>query len=234
MEKLTIRSCVIKKDRKSKTDFFAPETGPSAKKYVVMVNPTSFKHELSIKYDTASGADGKKSPLGTSAAQPKFQATQPEDLSFEVFIDGTGVIAATRTDVSQELTNLKSLLYFYDGKVHQTPVVYLTWGTFSFMGRLKTMGIKYTLFKPTGEPLRGKVSLTFTSYVSAAEEAKMANKTSPDLTHRIEVMAGDSLPLLCDRVYNNSMYYLQVARINGLRNFRKLEPGTTLSFPPLR
>jgi hypothetical protein len=126
------------------------------------------------------------------------------------------------------------MLYFYDGSIHQTPVVYLTWGSFSFLGRLKSMGIKYTLFKPNGEPLRGRVSLTFTSYLSAVEEAKKANKTSPDLTHRIEVVAGDSLPLLCHRIYRNSAYYLQIARINGLTNFRNLKPGTTLNFPPLR
>ena len=224
MEKLTIWTCTIQKNGVAK-----PNTKPSAKKYQVMVNPTSFTHAAAITYTT-----DKNAPAGVSAAQPKFQATQPESLTFEVLIDATGVIDADRTDLGDELTNIKSMLYFYDGQIHQTPVVYLTWGSFSFLGRLKSMGIKYTLFKPNGEPLRGRVSLTFTSYLSAVEEAKKANKTSPDLTHRIEVMAGDSLPLLCHRVYRNSAYYLQIARINGLTNFRNLKPGTTLSFPPLR
>ncbi len=224
MEKLTIWTCTIQTNGVAK-----PNTKASAKKYQVMVNPTSFTHAAAITYTT-----DKKAPVGVSAAQPKYQATQPESLSFEVLIDATGVIDSKRTDLSVELTNLKSMLYFFDGQIHQTPVVYLTWGSFSFLGRLKSLGIKYTLFKPNGEPLRGRVSLTFTSYLSAVEEAKKANKTSPDLTHRIEVVAGDSLPLLCHRIYRNSAYYLQVARINGLTNFRNLKPGTTLSFPPLR
>jgi nucleoid-associated protein YgaU len=224
VEKLTIWTCTIQKNGVAK-----PKTKASDKKYQVMVNPTSFTHAAAITYTTA-----EKAPVGVSAAQPKFQATQPESLSFEVLIDGTGVVDSSRTDLADELTNLKSMLYFYDGSIHQTPVVYLTWGSFSFLGRLKSMGIKYTLFKPNGEPLRGRVSLTFTSYLSAVEEAKKANKTSPDLTHRIEVVAGDSLPLLCHRIYRNSAYYLQIARINGLTNFRNLKPGTTLNFPPLR
>lgn len=229
MEKLTIWSCTIQDNGVAK-----PDTASRTSKYEVMVNPTTFKHALGINYDTDGDGAASNAPMGVSAAQPKFLAAKPEDLSFEVLIDGTGVITATRTDVSKELKNLKGMLYAYEGNIHQTPVVYLSWGTFSFTGRLKAMDIRYTLFKPTGEPLRARVSLTFTSYLSAVEEAKQANKTSPDLTHRIEVQAGDSLPLLCHRVYRNSGYYLQVARLNGLTDFRRLEPGMVLNFPPLR
>lgn len=226
MEKLTIWPCKIGDKGIATPD---EEEDP----YVVMVNPTSFRHDHSITYDTDNSQTGSSAPLGLSAGQPRYQATQPEDLSFEMLLDGTGVISS-RTDVDDELTKLKSMLYTYSGNIHQTPVVYLSWGTFSFIGRLKSMGVKFSLFRPTGEPLRARVNLTFTSYLSAAEEARKANKTSPDLTHRVVVKAGDSLPLLCHRIYRNSSYYLQVARINGLTNFRRLEPGTTLSFPPLR
>lgn len=226
MEKLKIWPCKIGDKGVAKPD-------EDREPYVVMVNPVNYRHDHSITYDTDNDRSRGATPMGLSAGQPRYQSTQPEDLSFEVLIDGTGVISS-RTDVSDELTKLKALLYTYSGGIHQTPVVYLGWGTFSFTGRLKTMGLKYTLFKPTGEPLRARVSLTFQSYLSAAEEARKANKTSPDLTHHVEIKAGDSLPLLCYRIYRSSSYYLQVARINGLTNFRNLEPGTTLSFPPLR
>jgi nucleoid-associated protein YgaU len=63
------------------------------------------------------------------------------------------------------------------------------------------------------------------------EKKKAAS--SPDLTHLITVKAGDTLPLLCDRIYRDSGYYMEVARINGLSSFRNLQPGTTLKFPPL-
>lgn len=226
MEKLTIWPCKI-------GDKGIATPDEEADPYVVMVNPTNFRHDHSISYDTDNSRKSGATPLGLSAGQPRYQATQPEDLSFEVLIDGTGVVSS-RTDVDDEISKLKAMLYSYSGTIHQTPVVYLSWGTFSFIGRLKSMGLKYTLFRPTGEPLRARVSLTFTSYLSAAEEARRANKTSPDLTHRVEVKAGDSLPLLCYRIYRSSSYYLQVARINGLTDFRNLQPGTTLSFPPLR
>ena len=44
---------------------------------------------------------------------------------------------------------------------------------------------------------------------------------------------GDSLPLMCHRIYGDARYYLEVARTNALVDFRSLRPGTELLFPPL-
>ena len=96
------------------------------------------------------------------------------------------------------------------------------------------MSCEYTLFKPSGEPLRVKIKLSFGGFMSKGEEAKKANRSSPDLTHHIEVRAGDTLPALCYRIYRDSSYYTEIARINNLTSFRTLQPGTRLSFPPLR
>ena len=44
---------------------------------------------------------------------------------------------------------------------------------------------------------------------------------------------GDTLPLLCDRIYSDPSYYPDVARFNNLSDFRRLQPGQRLHFPPL-
>ncbi len=54
------------------------------------------------------------------------------------------------------------------------------------------------------------------------------------MSHLITVKSGDTLPLLCHKVYGTSVHYAEVARANGLSNFRDLAPGTQLLFPPLR
>ena len=46
------------------------------------------------------------------------------------------------------------------------------------------------------------------------------------------VLAGDTLPLLCQQIYGSATHYLQVAAFNGLDDFRVLEPGRELLFPP--
>jgi nucleoid-associated protein YgaU len=56
---------------------------------------------------------------------------------------------------------------------------------------------------------------------------------SPDVTHLRTVMAGDTLPLMCFRIYGDSRYYSEVAKVNNLDHFRRLQPGEALMFPPL-
>jgi nucleoid-associated protein YgaU len=48
-----------------------------------------------------------------------------------------------------------------------------------------------------------------------------------------KIKFGDTLPLMCYRIYGDPKYYLQVAEANGLDNFRRLKPGTDIFFPPL-
>ena len=47
------------------------------------------------------------------------------------------------------------------------------------------------------------------------------------------VRSGDTLPLLTKQVYGSADRYLEVARVNGLDDFRRLTPGQELRFPPL-
>ncbi len=103
----------------------------------------------------------------------------------------------------------------------------------SFNCMLKDLQINYTLFSPDGEPLRAKISATFTHYIEPEKRKKKKNKKSPDITHVRKVKAGDSLPLMTHQIYGESSYYLQVAKANGLVNFRRLEINDDLRFPPL-
>ncbi|MDE2387601.1 MAG: peptidoglycan-binding protein, partial [Betaproteobacteria bacterium] len=121
----------------------------------------------------------------------------------------------------------------YRGAKHEAPIVQLKWGGLLFYGRVESLQFDYTLFKPSGIPLRAKVSLTFIEYQSSEEISKEAAQESPDLTHLIEVKAGDTLPLLCYRIYQDCDYYIDIAKINRLADFRNLKPGTKLRFPPL-
>lgn len=154
-------------------------------------------------------------------------------------IDGTGVVnlpiaGVGSPDVKTQIEQLNTIVYKYDGENHEPNQIRLLWGSLKFFGRLESMSVEYTLFKPSGEPLRAKVNLSFTGFLSKEEAALKANKSSPDLSHIVEVKAGDTLPLLCYRVYKDSSYYTEVAKINKLIDFRHLTPGSTLHFPPLR
>jgi hypothetical protein len=195
-------------------------------KFEVMLNPTSYSRELTIEYSEAKA-------IGQHGGEAKFSAYLPETVSFDLVLDGTGV-AGPSPDVKAQVKKLEAVVYGYDGEQHEPNPVRLLWGSLILFGRLTAMSLDYTLFKPSGEPLRAQVKLSFRGFMSAQEGSLRANRSSPDLTHHVEVKAGDTLPLLCYRIYQDASYYPEVAKINNLGNFRYLEPGTRLYFPPLK
>lgn len=197
--------------------------------FKAMINPSGYEHKRFVKYT-------KVKALGSPGSEAKYSATPAEEIALKEFVlDGTGVVSLTGlVPVKDQVQQLRDVVYTYIGTEHETPIVQVSWGPLLFYARIESMKVDYTLFKPSGEPLRAKVNLAFIEYQSAAEISKEANQSSPDLTHLIEVKAGDSLPLLCYRIYKDCSYYLEIARINKLTNFRQLQPGQTLSFPPLQ
>ena len=134
------------------------------------------------------------------------------------------------------MRGLKAIVYSYNGSDHEPNVVKIAWGRglTAFYGRLESMSANYTLFRATGEALRAKVDLSFISFSTQMEEALRAQRSSPDMTHMVRVRAGDTLPLLCQRIYSDASKYLEIARLNDLDGFRALPPDTVLHFPPMR
>ena len=95
------------------------------------------------------------------------------------------------------------------------------------------MDIKYTMFDPNGAPLRATVQLKLIRYTDVKTFRLQMSNSSPDLSHVVTVKDGDTLLDLCRKIYDNTAYCTEVARINGLTGFRYIEPGTQLFFPPL-
>lgn len=200
--------------------------------FEVMINPASYSHGFTID-------NNKKQAPGQSSAETKFTFIKPEKVGFDIVIDGTGVVnpdnsGSSAPDVRTQVEQLKKIVYNYVGTEHSPNYVRLLWGGFIFFGTLESMSMEYTLFKPSGLPLRAKVKLAFIGFQSKEEGGLRANRSSPDLDHVVDVKAGDTLPLLCYRIYKYSGYYTDIARVNNLVNFRNLVPGTRLHFPPLR
>ncbi|HEX4164612.1 MAG TPA: hypothetical protein VHZ55_03995 [Bryobacteraceae bacterium] len=226
VKKLKITSCTEDEKGNIKVSSSASDT------FEVMINPAAYTHQRSV---VRSG----QRFLGSSGSRNKFDSILPEILTFdEIVLDGTGAVANSKPgkpapDVKTQVANLVRVAYTFSGEKHEPPWVRLLWGDLIFFGCLTSLKVTYTLFKPTGEPLRAKISLAFKSTLSPEEEAKRANRSSPDLSHQVTVLAGDTLPLLCHRIYNDSSYYPEVARFNELDDFRNLRPGTQLLFPPL-
>ncbi len=198
--------------------------------FSVLINPASYKHKMAATYNERESIGDAKGPL-------QYWRTDPETLDFEIVLDGTGVANRSTdkpTSVEDQLKKLKAVVIDYNGQIHSPNFVKVAWGTFEFKGRLESMEVDASLFKPSGDILRATVSLSFKSHTDIKEAQRLAKKSSPDLSHLKLIRVGDTLPQLCYEIYKDPSYYVEVAKINNLSNFRALVPGTTIYFPPIK
>jgi nucleoid-associated protein YgaU len=122
----------------------------------------------------------------------------------------------------------------YNGNIHRPNYLKVVWGTLQVKRCvLKSASIAYKLFKPDGIPLRAIITANFTDNSDDTTRVAMAQDSSPDLTHVRLVKSGDTLPKMCYDIYGDPGYYLDVAMANKLNNFRNLQTGTKIFFPPL-
>ncbi len=197
--------------------------------FEALINPETYTHEYKLKFsETGQGQ-------GTSGKQLKYEYTEPEEISFEFLFDNTGIIDGNpRDSIADDIKQLKQVLIEYKGDSHEPRHFKLVWGENSiFKGRVTEIGITYKMFNSDGTPIRAVAKVKFKSSIEEQKRAAKENKSSPDLTHVRKVKQGDTLPLMCFSIYGDPRYYLQVAEVNGLSDFRRLQPGTNLIFPPL-
>ena len=194
--------------------------------FVAMMNPETYAIDKKMEFNLKQGH-------GTSGHQPKFELKLPEEMSFEFLFDNTGIIdGQPSTNLTQKIDDFSELLMGYNGSTHEPKFFKLVWGTLLFKGRCTALNIAYKLFNPDGAPIRAICKVTFKEMKEEKLRVAQEDNHSPDLTHYRIVKKGDTLPMMCFLIYGDARYYLEVARANKLINFRKLNIGDELFFPP--
>jgi len=195
--------------------------------YLMMLNPESIKWQRSIEYNQQQAPD-------SSSPSQRYKSTPSDKLNFDVVIDCTGIVDPKRVDMAKEISTLENIIFTYNGTIHRPNFVKVQWGKdLVFNGVLNSFDISYTLFRPDGSPLRAKISLGFGQYIAPQTVKIQDQDESPDISHLVTVVEGETLPELCEKVWNNEKYYIQVARYNGLNKFRNLKGVEKLIFPPI-
>ena len=207
--------------------------------FQTLLNPESYKFNYKIEQNDEQAS-------GTSAAAPRFNKAPPEDLKLEFVFDRTGVVADYSksggggnfsdegSGIIDDIDHFKNVVFDYNGDEHRPNYLMIAWGALLFKGTLSEMDITFKLFKSDGTPLRALANATFKGFVEDNLRVAMENNSSPDLTHIREVKDGDTLPLMTHRIYGDSKYYIEVAKANNITNFRKLQVGQRIFFPPLK
>lgn len=207
-------------------------------KFELPINPVKFSQAYKVSYNQQQAA-------GAAGNDPDFKVSKPEELTLEFTLDGTGVVPVKGSantfhkDVTGQVQEFLKLAYIMNSDTHKPNFLRLLWGNGSFGDQncfdciLTSLTIDYTLFAPDGKPLRAKLNAKFLNYIEEQRRVREEGKKSPDVTHVRTVRAGENLPLMTHQIYGDPSYYLQVARANGLVNFRGLKTNTNLRFPPI-
>jgi hypothetical protein len=191
-------------------------------------NPTSYSVSKTAKWN-------RPITKGKDAPSPEYAGIEPAQVQMELLLDtwvspGDDVSKKDITaQVGMLLDWLKPTAKSLHKKKPQPPVLAFTWGsTLSwFFGYLKSLSVKYTMFRPDGTPTRATATISLEEVPHGAERQ---NPTSGGVTgHRTRVTtAGDSLQSIAHQEYGNPGMWRKLAELNGIDDPLRVAAGTTL------
>jgi nucleoid-associated protein YgaU len=200
--------------------------------FIVPYNPNTFTISNKVEYKVPD-------PKGKGGEDPTFEKIPPMEFNVEFVIDGTGVSIDSSKDkehnhVREEVKRFRKITgASINGEIHRPNYLALLWGTIHIDCVLTSLSIVYTLFEKDGSPLRAKVTCAFLERISSRKSNLETRLESPDLTKVYKIREGDTLPLIANEKYESPAYYLQLARVNKITNFRNLKPGHQIILPPM-
>ncbi|MGL4598954.1 MAG: LysM peptidoglycan-binding domain-containing protein [Bacteroidia bacterium] len=210
--------------------------------FEAMYNPVQFSRKSGMHQVPKSDTGGGSAP---PPVETKF--SHNDKLNFDLILDATGAspsasfygtsiastIAASPLGIDTLIKHFIDICYKDNNGTHTQNSLWLIWGTNFFAGKLESVNTTYNLFDRIGRPIRATMSVSFIEHDKLTFEKLKKIKQSPDVSKTRTVKAGDTLLLLAKEMYDDESLYLEVARINNLKNYRRLTPGQVLVFPPI-
>jgi nucleoid-associated protein YgaU len=147
------------------------------------------------------------------------------DLFFDTYEDGEDV-----RDYTQKLYDLVNV----EGSEHRSPLCKLVWGKELFQGILQSLNQRFTLFLPSGLPVRATVGCTFQEWKSTDEDQKETDNQSSDVAKIRIVKRGDTLSSIAGEEYRDSTLWRPIAEENAIDDPTLLTPGVPLTIPIIK
>lgn len=208
----------------------------STKGIQALYNPEKYSVNKSVQY-AEIGIPGLDEPV------LQFVRGQNEKVTLDLFFD------TTEQGMVDNVTDVRSLTYAVynllkvDTTTHAPRRFKIEWGTgLALFGQgitsslcvLESMNEEFTLFAPTGEPLRAKLTVTIRMAASVELQFKENPRHSPDRTKIVKVVSGQRISDIAYQQYGDPTQWRAIADANpNLRNPRFLNAGSTLIVPSL-
>jgi hypothetical protein len=215
-----------------------------------LVDSVVVPYEMSSLISSYSNCIEPEKTAAGSGSVTKFNYSLPSQIKLTLLLDDTTCFNSvaylmSASDISDSvdkiIEKLMAMCQVIVGEEHRPHFIRVTpmqmplvkGPTGGFGGLLSNMSIKNEIVDLLGNRVKATVELTFTECQSAKAADKSVGRSSPDLTHEMQIIGGDRLVNKVQRIYGSGEYVHAVAEYNQLDSIRELIPGQTIRFPPL-
>ncbi len=193
----------------------------------VLFNPAEYNISRSVNY-------AKLDIPGTDSPIMQFIGGGETSLNLTLYFDTQNDHISKKTDdVREYMQPILSALWI-DGKLHAPPQAAFSWGGCFFKGIITDAKQSFTMFLPSGIPVRARLELTFKSNEDTVGARKKSPFESPNRTKARRVEKGAQLWRIADAEYGHPKYWRVIADINKIYNPRRLPEGRLLQLPPIK
>lgn len=199
-----------------------PQSPPGAPPIPVLFNPT--RYGLGASNQLAEiGIPGLPAPI------LQYVRGASRSLTMQLFFDTyeTGLDVSLYTDAVFGLLSIEPT-------THAPPICTFRWGSLSFQGVLERAEGQFTLFLPSGTPVRATLDVTFREFVDLRTAIQASPTESADHATSHTVVRGETLSAIAAQTYGDPTQWRPIADANHLDNPRLISPGQVLAIPPLR
>lgn len=173
---------------------------------------------------------------GSNVPPLEFSGGQPATMQISLFFD----TYADKKDVRSEFTDAIWGLMLVDdslkdpkNKKSRPPKVRFQWGeAWTFDAVITSISQKFTLFLPSGTPVRATLDVTF-QQIKDEKLFPRQNPTSGGVGggKLWTVSTGDTLAWIAYKEYGDPTIWRAIAEANNLSRVRRLRPGMVLEIP---
>jgi nucleoid-associated protein YgaU len=210
----------------------------------VQFNPTEFTFNKAAQF-AETVIPGLDMPI------LQFVRGQTETLGLDLFFDSTDKGMGDDARPVTEQTDQFYQLIKIDRDAHAPSICRFVWGKPDFPGskftdkwssQSRTNGFqcvvesvrqRFTLFSPTGTPLRAVLTVALKEYRTLQQQITQIAFRSADHTKSHTLQRGDTLDRIAAQTYGDSSQWRAIASANNVADPLQLQPGVTLTLPPI-
>jgi nucleoid-associated protein YgaU len=171
-------------------------------------------------------------PQKKSAEPPEFTGHQMRSLDVEMFFDATDVPNGSVAESVEALfSTVRPTEKTLSSGTPFPPIVVFSWGASRpFVGVVKSVNATFTLFHPSGLPVRATCKVSMQEFVPGpAGQNPTSGALRSNRSHQVSL--GDTLASIATAEYGNPNLWRAIATVNEIEDPFNVRIGTDLLIP---